>query len=133
VKRIRPLSNPDYQQFYEYIDRHELHLQRCSACGLVRFPISPVCYACFSGDWEWLRSSGRGRVSSWVVFRRQYFEDFPAPYTVVQVEMHEGPRLTANLLGADPEAVRPGMPVKVVYEELEGGRYLMQFEPAEAA
>jgi uncharacterized OB-fold protein len=71
-------------------------------------------------------------VSSWVVFRRQYFEDYPAPYTVVQVEMEEGPRLTANLLGAEPEAVTQGMPVRVAYEELEGGGYLMQFEPAEA-
>jgi uncharacterized OB-fold protein len=65
-----------------------------------------------------------------VVFRRQYFEDYPAPYTVVQVEMDEGPRLTGNLLGTEPDLVSEGMPVQVTYEELEGGGYLMQFEAA---
>jgi uncharacterized OB-fold protein len=64
------------------------------------------------------------------VFRRQYFEDYPPPYTVVQVEMDEGPRLTGNLLDAEPEAVTEGMPVKATYEELEGGGYLLQFEAA---
>lgn len=129
MKRIRPLSDPEYKEFYAYIDRRDLHLQRCTACGTVRFPISPLCYACFSDAWEWQRSSGRGQVSSWVVFRRQYFVDFPAPYTVVQVQMEDGPRLTANLLNAEPESVTQGMPVRVAYEELEGGGYLMQFEP----
>jgi len=133
MKHIRPLSNPEYQEFYGHIDQQDLHLQRCSDCGVVRFPVSPLCYACFSDRWDWRRSSGRGRVSSWVVFRRQYFADYPAPYTVVQVEMEDGPRLTANLLGAEPENVTEGMPVQVTYEELQGGGYLVQFEPAEAA
>jgi uncharacterized OB-fold protein len=129
MARPLPLTNPDYQVFYEYIDRHQLHLQRCTSCGRVRFPLSPVCYACFSPAWEWRLSAGRGRVSSWVVFRRQYFEEFPVPYVVVQVEMEEGPRLTANLLSCEPEAVRMGMPVEVVYEDLPGGRSLLQFAP----
>jgi uncharacterized protein len=130
VKRIRPLSNPEYQEFYAYIDQRDLQLQRCSTCGAVRFPVSPVCFACFSDEWEWQRSSGRGRVSSWVVFRRQYFEDYPPPYTVAQVEMDEGPRLTANLLGTESEVITEGMPVQVTYEELAGGGYLLQFEAA---
>lgn len=130
MKRIQPLSNPDYQQFYGYVDRRDLHLQRCSDCGVVRFPVSPVCFACFSDAWQWQRSSGRGRVSSWVVFRRQYFEDYPVPYTVVQVEMEDGPRLMANLLGTDPEAIREGMPVRVMYEPMDGGGHLLQFEAA---
>ncbi len=132
MARRLPLSNPDYREFYEAIDCHELKLQRCSECGTVRFPLSPVCHACFSSEWQWQRSSERGRVSSWVVFRRQYFEDFPVPYAVVQVEMEEGPRLTANLLGGDVESICMGMPVRIAYEDLPGGRALLQFEPAEA-
>lgn len=133
MARRLPLTNPDYQAFYGFIDQHELRLQRCSSCGVVRFPVSPVCHACFSPDWEWQRCSGRGRVSSWVVFRRQYLEDFPAPYAVVQAEMEEGPRLTANLLGGDVESVTIGMPVTVTYEDLPGGRALPQFAPREDA
>lgn len=130
MPRPLPISNPDYQPFYEFIDRDSLHLQRCSDCGLVRFPVSPVCHQCFSAAWKWERMSGRGTVTSWVVFRRQYFEEFPVPYTVVQVELEEGPRLTANLVNFAPEEVRMGMPMVVFYEKLQEGRTLLQFKAA---
>ena len=128
--RPLPMSNPDYAPFYEFIDASELHLQRCADCHLVRFPVAPVCHHCFSSSWEWERMSGRGKVSSWVVFRRQYFEEFPVPYTVVQVELEEGPRLTANLLDFAPEGVRMGMPVEVFDEQLPEGRRMLQFKAA---
>jgi uncharacterized protein len=73
--------------------------------------------------------SGRGHVTSWVVFRRQYFDDVPAPYIVAQVELDEGPRLTANLLGLAPEHVTMGLPVTAVYETIADGRALLQFAP----
>lgn len=130
MSRPKPLTNPEYRPFYEHIEHKDLHLQRCSGCGVVRFPVASVCHACFSPEWEWQRASGRGKVTSWVVFRRQYFEAFPAPYTVVQVEMEEGPRLTANLIESEPESVHMGMPVQAVYEALPEGGTLLQFELA---
>lgn len=134
MPRRLPLSNPDYEPFYVFVDQKDLRLQRCSQCNLVRFPVSPLCYECLSSAWEWTKVSGRGRVTSWVVFRRQYFDEFPAPYTVVQVELDEGPRLTANLLEFPPEDVRMEMPVRVLYEALSPSRALLQFraETAEA-
>lgn len=127
MPRPLPVSNPDYEPFYEHIAAGSLHLQACAECGRLRFPVSPVCYHCFSADFVWRQVSGRGRVTSWVVFRRQYFEEFPVPYTVVQVELEEGPRLTANLLDLPPEDVRMDMPVEVAYERLPEGGTLLQF------
>lgn len=127
MERRLPMSNPDYEPFYAFIDKNDLHLQKCSHCGRVRFPVSPVCYECLSSAWEWTKVSGRGRVISWVVFRRQYYDEFPAPYTVLQVELEDGPRLTANLLDFPPEDVTMDMPVSVSYEKLPGGRTLLQF------
>lgn len=127
MPRRLPLSNPDYEPFYAFIDNQDLRLQKCFQCGRVRFPVSPVCYECLASEWEWTKVSGKGRVISWVVFRRQYYDEFPAPYTVLQVELEDGPRLTANLLDFPPEDVTMDMRVTVFYEKLADGRALLQF------
>ena len=129
MSRRLPLSNPDYVPFYQFIDENAFQLQKCSNCARIRFPVAPLCYVCASPAFDWAKMSGRGHVTSWVVFRRQYFDDIPAPYIVVQVELDEGPRLTANLLGLPPEHVTVGLPVTAVYETIADGRALLQFAP----
>lgn len=44
------------------------------------------------------------------------------------VDLDEGVRLASNLEGIEPEAVRDGMPVRVVFHE-GGGRVLHAFRP----
>ena len=48
---------------------------------------------------------------------------FPAfaediPYNVVQVELDEGPRLTANVMNLPNERLKIGLPVEIVFGEL---------------
>jgi uncharacterized OB-fold protein len=51
---------------------------------------------------------------------------------VAIVELEEQPslRLTTNLVGCEPAAVRIGMPLRVVFEAREDGVFLPLFEPA---
>ena len=60
---------------------------------------------------------GRGRVFSFVVYRRTYHPGMPAPYVVALVELDEGPRLISNIVGCEPEEVAIDMPVEVRFEE----------------
>jgi uncharacterized OB-fold protein len=53
------------------------------------------------------------------------------PYTIVLVELEEGPKMIANLLGDDPATVRIGDPVEVTFEA-RGEHHLPQFVRAEA-
>ncbi|OGK94068.1 MAG: hypothetical protein A2X50_03540 [Candidatus Rokubacteria bacterium GWF2_70_14] len=118
--RPLPRVTPDNLPFWEAARRHELRLQRCGACGRFWHPPGPVCPDCLSERFDWTPVSGRGTVSSFVVFHKTYFPAFAdaIPYAVVQVELEEGPRLTANLVNVPLAEIRIGMPVSVVFDDV---------------
>jgi uncharacterized OB-fold protein len=119
--------------FWDYVQHHELRLQKCADCGAHRYPPSAVCPHCLSPEYAWDSLSGKGRVLSWVVFHRQYFRELPIPYAVVAVEMTEGPILLANLVSSSDTLPRIGMPVSICFETAlnsEGEKWeIYQFEP----
>ena len=128
LPRVTALNRP----FWEATRRHELRLQRCADCGRFRYPPSPVCPDCLSEEGEWVRVSGRGTVTTWVVFHRKYFPSFAAdlPYHVVQVQLEEGPRLTANLVDVTNDELQVGMPVEVVFDDVTPEISLPRFRRA---
>jgi uncharacterized protein len=103
--------------FWDACRAGELRLQRCGGCGHLRYPVAEHCPRCLSTDAAWERVSGDGEVYSFGVFRHQYRADWPVPYTVALVRLAEGPTLISNVVGVEPEAVRVGMPVSVVFED----------------
>ena len=120
--------------FWDYARRHELRLQRCLDCARTWAPPGPVCPHCFSRRFEWALLSGRGRVASWAVFHKHYHPFFKGrtPYNVAFVELDEGPRLVANIVDAPFDAIATGMPVEVVFEDVEDRFALPQFRPLRA-
>ena len=114
-----PLPDRDTAPFWEGQNQHELRFQRCTRCGHVRYPVGPLCPGCLSFDFEWVGSSSRGTVYSYTVVHHQTHPAFPAPYTVLLVEIEEGPRIIAQLRA--PEGARPeiGAPVRIEWEEGE--------------
>ena len=125
-----PEITDDTRSFWEGCKRHELLLQKCTNCGHMRFA-SPTCPECWSMEHEWVRSGGRGTVYSWVVIHQRYsraFED-DLPYNVAIVELEEGPRLLSSLVGIENEAIRPGLPVEVTWEDVDGEFSLPKFKP----
>ena len=127
-----PRVTADNRPFWEATKRHELRLQRCRDCGRFRYPPAPVCPGCLGEEAEWARVSGRGTVTTFVVFHKVYFESFAAdaPYHVVQVELEEGPRLTANLVDVPNDQLAVGMPVEVVFDDVTREITLPRFRRA---
>lgn len=128
---VIPVANLDTQPFWDGCLRGELLLQRCAACQTYRHPPSPVCSHCLSDAHEWVPSSGRGTVYSFVVVRetRARGWDEMVPYVVAVVALEEGPRMLTNLIDVAPEAVTMEMPVEVAFEELDGTTKLPLFRP----
>lgn len=126
-----PVPSPLSEPFWSACRRHELQVQRCRACGALRFPPALLCPECLSADCEWQRMSGRGKVFSFVVYRRLYNPAFEAdlPYTVAVVELEEGARILSNVVGVPPEQVTCGMPVEVVFEDVTPEVTLPKFRP----
>lgn len=115
----RPYPQPDRDSapFWEAQTRHELLFRRCNNCGAFRYPMTLLCLNCRSFDFDWAVSSGRGIVYSYTVVHYQTHPAFPVPYTMLLVEMEEGPRVVAQLRAWDGTEVSIGMPVRVEWED----------------
>jgi hypothetical protein len=75
-----------------------------------------MCPKCRSLEIEWVPSSGKGKVYSWVTYRQSPHPGFKAPYSVVLVELEEGVRMVSSLTDYPPEKIHIGMPVQVTFE-----------------
>lgn len=127
-----PVRTPVNEPFWAGVDAGELRLQHCPDCGLVNFPPRVRCPDCFA-EMTWEPASGEGTVYTFGVVHRP---NQPAafaerlPIVLAVVELAEGPRLVSNVL-ADPDDVRIGADVQVVFEEIVEGVTLPLFELVE--
>ena len=124
---LLPRVTPASEGFWTHAAKGVLALPTCEACGHHWFPPSTACPACLSEQVTCRPVSGRGRLWSWVVMHRAYFEAFPPPYLVAMVVLEEGPLITTSLVGAQIEQLRCDMPVRAVFAPVAGGRTLVRF------
>ena len=130
--RPRPAITHDIAFFFDGVGRGELLIQHCSSCGTLRHPPRPACPECRSFEWDTVTSSGRGTVYSYVVVHHPQVPGFDYPLPIAVVELEEGTRLVADLIGVAPEDVRVGMPVTVEMVALDDELTLPMFRPAAA-
>jgi uncharacterized OB-fold protein len=132
LAKPRPRIGPDSRPFWEHCRNHELALPFCQECGKPHLPAGPVCPFCLSDRLEWRVVSGRGVVSSWVIVHKAWFPAFAAevPYNVIQVELAEGPRLTAKMVDFNGGTIRVGDAVVVAFEDVDAELTLPVFRPA---
>jgi uncharacterized protein len=118
------------KQYWQFCAQEKLCFQRCKDCGLWRHIPRPMCAGCNSLDWQWVQSSGRGKIFSWTVTRAPLHPAFAAqvPYALVIVELEEGVRLISGLKNCDVDHLELGMPVEVVFERLAENIFMPYFE-----
>lgn len=121
-------------EFYAFCRCGELRFQRCRRCGTWRHVPREMCPKCRSTEWAWERSSGRGRVFTWVVVARAMHPAFAdeTPYAPVIVELEEGVRLLTRVADIPPEELKPDMPVEVTFQVVDERIALPYFRPARA-
>jgi uncharacterized OB-fold protein len=129
-----PRITPDSEPFWDALRAHRLMLPFCDECGKAHLPPGPVCPTCFSDRLEWRVASGRGRISTWTVVHKAWFPAFAddVPYNVVQVELDEGPRLTASVVGLPNDRLAVGLRVAIDYDDVTPEITLPRFRPVEA-
>ena len=128
---MRPLpamDGPD-APFWQALRRREVQVQRCRNCGTHRFPATRYCAHCRSGESEWVSVASSGVIETWCVFHRSYFDGLPVPYSVIQVQLDCGVRLFSNPAGVEANALRIGMPVEAVFEDVTPDVTLLKFTP----
>ena len=115
--RLLPRLSDDVAFFWTSGSEGVLRLLRCHTCGFFIHPPGPVCPRCLSRDLGPEEVSGRGHVETFTVNYQQWIPG-SEPYIIAWVSLDKQPdvRLTTNLVGVDPDDVRVGLPVRVVFE-----------------
>ena len=126
-----PERTPAMAPFWDAARRHRLVVQRCTACGTLRFPARDICSRCLSRTADWAPVSGRGTVFSFAVMHQVYHPGFAesVPYAVVVVELEEGARLLSNVVDCPVREIAVGMPIEVVFEDVTPEVTLPKFRP----
>lgn len=133
----KPLPIPDdlSRSFWEGARRHELTIERCTACRRWTHPPEGRCPAC-GGDAKAEAVSGRATLYTFTVSHYVGAPGFEAeaPYVIVVAELEEqtGLRLVGNLRDCPREAVRVGLPLEAVFEDVTPDVSLPQFRPRQA-
>jgi uncharacterized protein len=117
------------QPFWDAVADDTLVMQRCTADGHVRFPVSEVCPRCLSEDYEWVPLSGQGTVLSKVTFHRAYKPEWAdrVPYDVLFVQLDEGPRMFSGPADDAQGRLQIGDRVEARFEETPGGNRVPVF------
>ena len=113
---------PDYEQgFWEGAKAHELRLQQCAHCALFRHLPTPMCPNCHSLEYKWIKTSGRGKVYSYVIAHHPVHEALKekkqTPYNIALIELEDqkGLRIVSNIINTPPEGISIDMSVEVTF------------------
>jgi uncharacterized OB-fold protein len=125
----KPTPRGEERTYFEAAAQRRLTYQTCDTCQSTVFYHRDVCPHCGGVSLQLRDSAGVGTVYSYTVQHRAshpYFTE-KTPMTLALVDLDEGFRLLADLTDAGDVAV--GMPVEVVFGELDDEFTLPHFQP----
>ncbi len=124
---VRPFTAAAFNQ---YLAEKKLMAAKCKKCGGVYAPPRAICPKCHSEAIEWFETSGKGKLAAFTViysgptFMAEQGFDRKNPYVSGIVELEEGTRLSARIIGVDPtrpETIQIGASLSVDFVEFGEG------------
>ena len=95
-----------FKDYSKALKQNRLLGLKCSDCGTVTCPPMMVCCECTGTNHEIVQLNGRGMI---VTFTTSYIapegRENEVPYTIVMVELEEGPWIMGNLVDMDATKV----------------------------
>lgn len=128
--RPLPAMTPEAEPYWAACGEHRFVIQHCDRCDRYQFPPRLVCQDCWESDQlVWHDASGHGTVYSYTAVHRPPTPAFQdrVPYVVALIELDEGPRMMANIVGCEPADVAIDARVAVGFEDLRDGVALPVF------
>jgi uncharacterized OB-fold protein len=102
-----PFTIASYDKF---IAEKKLMASKCVKCSALWLPPRPICLTCKSDALEWIELNGKGKLVAFTVIG----------YCSGIVELEEGPRISAQILGVDvahPENIKIGTSLTATFVE----------------
>ncbi len=116
-----------FKDYNEALKQNKLLGLKCQYCGAVTVPPKIVCRQCASPHMEIMELKGTGKIRTFTtVFVASEGREEEVPYTVVLVELDEGPWLMGNLGDIDPTQASMeliGKKVKMGHKVFPGDKY----------
>jgi uncharacterized OB-fold protein len=130
-----PYADATTQPFWDAALEGRLLGYRCANCGTFVMPPAPRCFNCQHRDFAWTELPGTGSIYSFTVVRHPlaaYLQ--PAvPYVSAVVELDgtqgAGARMLVNVVDCDPEAVRIGDKMRVLFDQVSEKLAVPRFTP----
>lgn len=104
----------------EIPNRYNLIGTKCKNCNKVFFPPRYICPNCRRvGKLEPYKLKGRGKIYSYAItyVPSNGFED-QVPYVLAIVELEEGPKITTQVTDCDPNDIKIGDEVEIVFRRM---------------
>ena len=116
-----------FKDYDEALKQNRLLGLKCNACGAITVPPKMVCRQCTGTDLEVVQLKGKGKIRTFTtVFVAAEGREDEVPYTIVMVELDEGPWIMGNLDGIDPKEASMeliGKKVTMGYSVFPGDKY----------
>jgi uncharacterized OB-fold protein len=116
-----------FKDYDEALKQNRLLGLKCKSCGAITVPPKMVCRQCASPDMEIIELKGSGKIRTFTtVFVAAEGREDEVPYTIVMVELDDGPWIMGNLEGIDPEETSMkliGKKVKMGNKVFPGDKY----------
>jgi len=95
-----------FKDYNEALKENRLLGLKCSDCGAITVPPKMVCRQCAGPDLEIVELKGSGKIRTFTtVYVASEGREDEVPYTIVMVELDDGPWIMGNLDGVEPEKV----------------------------
>ncbi|RJQ09110.1 MAG: acyl dehydratase [Dehalococcoidia bacterium] len=130
--RPLPAPTPTSQPFWDGLRRRQLLLQYSPSTRRWVYYPRGLAPGTLADDLEWREAAGTGTVYTFTVARRPTAPAWEgaSPQLIAVVELDEGPKVTTELVDIDPDAIRIGLRVQAVFEDVPGRDVtLLKFAP----
>jgi hypothetical protein len=130
-----PYADDTVQPFWDAALKGKLTASKCTNCGTIHLPPTPRCFVCQHKDFAWIDLPGTGTIYTFTVVRHALRPDLKdvVPYVsaIIELDGTQGPgaRIQANVINCDPEAIRIGDRVKVLFDKVSETFAVPRFEP----
>ncbi len=128
ILKPHPVIDPGTAPYWAALGEGRLILKFCHDCHRAHFYPRETCPHCHSDNLGWIDASGQAEIYSFTTCHRPAGPAFKAdaPYVVAIVSLAEGPRMMTRI--DDPEGLKIGAPVRVVFKRQDPDLVLPFFE-----
>jgi len=116
-----------FKEFNNALKKDKLLGLKCSQCSSITVPPKMVCRQCASPELEVVEMIGKGTIKTFTTVNvAAEGREAEVPYTIVMVELEEGPWLMGNLIDIDPSKATMeliGRKVEMGHKVFPGDKY----------